>query len=181
VSVGARAATLLVAFIAVAGGVVFVVIHILLAEPATVNFTAGHATGRPVNMTIMTDPVNDVSNHPDWVSYFVKSPRTGKWIHSTIWQLPADTRINVTAYEFDSCDPLRNQFNGLVRGTVGGAMSVSGEADGANGNGISVVNSDTTCGVAHTYSPCRASASSRSSCRCSAGSRCSATRRPLRG
>ena len=128
VSVGARAATLLVAFLAVAGLVVFVVVHILLAEPPTVDFTAGHAAGQPVSMTIMTDPVNDVSDHPDWVSYFVRSPQTGKWIHSTIWQLPAHTRINVTAYEFDTCDPLRNQFNGLVTGTVGGVMSVSGEA-----------------------------------------------------
>jgi hypothetical protein len=152
VSVGARAATLLVAFIAVVGLVVFVVIHILLAEPSTVDFTASHPAGQPVSMTIMTDPVNDVSDHPDWVSYFVRSPQTGGWIHSTIWQLPAHTRINVTAYEFDTCDPLRNQFNGLVRGTVGGVMSVSGEAAGVNGPGISVVNSDTTCGVAHTFS-----------------------------
>jgi hypothetical protein len=30
-------------------------------------------------------------------------------------------------------------------------MTVSGEADGVNGKGISVVNSDTTCGVAHTF------------------------------
>ena len=151
-SVLARAVTLLVAFLAVTGGLVFVVVHILLAEPPTVDFTAGHAPGHPVSMTIMTDPVNDVSDHPDWVSYFVRSPQTGKWVHSTIWRLPAHTRINVTAYEFDTCDPLRNQFNGRVAGTVGNVMSVSGEADGVNGKGISVVNSDTTCGVAHTFS-----------------------------
>jgi hypothetical protein len=58
----------------------------------------------------------------------------------------------VTAYQFDTCDPLRNQFNGRVSGTVGNVMSVSGEADGVNGKGISVVNSNTTCGVAHTFS-----------------------------
>ena len=73
-SVPARAVTLLVAFLAVVGGVVFVVVHILLAEPPTVDFTAGHAAGQPLSMTIMTDPVNDASPHPDWVSYFVKSP-----------------------------------------------------------------------------------------------------------
>ena len=151
-SVLARAVTLLVAFLAVVGGIFFVVVHILLAEPPTVDFTTGHVAGQPVDMTIMADPVNDVSNHPDWVSYFVRSPRTGKWVHTTIWQLPAHTRINVTAYQFDTCDPLRNQFNGRVSGTVGNVMSVSGEADGVNGKGISVVNSDTTCGVAHTFS-----------------------------
>jgi hypothetical protein len=152
VSLPARAITLLVAFLAVVAGIVFVVVHIFLAEPQTVSFTTGHTAGQPVHMTIMTDPVNDVSDHPDWVSYFVKSPQTGKWIHSTIWQLPAHTRIDVTAYEFDTCDPLRNQFNGRVAGTVGDVMTVHGEAYGPNGSGISVVNSDTTCGVAHTFS-----------------------------
>lgn len=151
-SVAARAVTLLVAFVAVVALIAFVVVHILLAEPPTVDFTAGHAGGSSVSMTIMADPVNDVSDHPDWVSYFVKSPQTGQWVHSTIWQLPAHTKINVTAYEFDTCDPLRNQFNGRVSGTVGNVMSVSGEAYGVNGTGISVVNSDTTCGVAHTFS-----------------------------
>ena len=149
-SVATRAITLLAAFIAVVGGIVFVVIHILLAEPPTVDFTSGHVPGRAVNMTIMTDPVNDVSDHPDWVSYFVRSPDTGKWVHSTTWQLPAHTRINVTAYEFDTCDPLRNPLMGNVTGTIGNVMEVSGEAAGPNGK-LSVVNSDTTCGVAHTF------------------------------
>jgi hypothetical protein len=152
VSVLARAVTLTVAFLAVVGIAFFVVIHLFLPEPPTVDFTASHAAGQPVSMTIMADPVNDVSDHPDWVSYFVKSPQTGQWVHSTIWQLPAHTRINVTAYQFDTCDPLRNQFNGRVAGTVGNVMTVSGEAAGVNGKGISVVNSDTTCGVAHTFS-----------------------------
>jgi hypothetical protein len=152
VSLPARIVTVVVAFLAVVGGVVFVLGHYLLANPPTVNFTEGHVPGQPVSMTIMTDPVNDVSSHPDWVSYFAKSPQTGQWVHSTIWELPAHTRINVTAYEFDTCDPLRNQFNGEVRGTIGDVMTVSGEAEGVNGTGISVVNSDTTCGVAHTFS-----------------------------
>jgi hypothetical protein len=150
VSVLARAVTLAVAFAAVVAGFAFVVIHILLAGPPTVDFTAGHSPGTPVNMTIMTDPVNDASDHPDWVSYFVKSPQTGKWVHSTIWQLPAHTRINVTAYEFDTCDPLRNPLFAQVTGTVGNVMQVSGEAYGANGT-LSVVNTNTTCNVAHTF------------------------------
>jgi len=151
-SLPARIATVVVAFLAVVGGVVFVLAHYLLATPPTVDFTAGHVPGQPVSMTFMTDPVNDVSSHPDWVSYFARSPQTGQWVHSTIWQLPAHTRINVTAYEFDTCDPLRNQLMGEVTGTIGDVMTVSGEANGVNGTGISVVNSDTTCGVAHTFS-----------------------------
>jgi hypothetical protein len=152
VSLAARVSVLAVAFAAVVAGGVFVVLHYLLGPtPPTVDFTAAHAPGQPVNMTIMTDPINDASSTPDWVSYFVQNPQTGQWIHSTIWQLPAHTRINVTAYEFDTCDPLRNQVWGGVTGTVGNVMSVSGEADGVNGNAVSVVNSYTTCGVAHTF------------------------------
>jgi hypothetical protein len=151
VSLPARIATLAVAFVVVVGGAVFVVVHYLLgATPPTVDFTAGHVAGQPVNMTIQVDPINDASPHPDWASYFVKSPQTGRWVHSTIWQLPAHTRINVTAYEYDTCDPLRNQLWGRVTGTIGGVMSVSGEAYGLNGKSVSVVNSYATCGVAHT-------------------------------
>jgi len=151
VSLRSRIAVLAIAFAAVVAGGFFVVVHYLLGPtPQTVDFTAGHASGQPVNMTIMTDPVNDVSGTPDWVSYFVQSPQTGQWMHSTTWQLPAHTRINVTAYEFDTCDPLRNQYWGKVTGTVGDVMQVSGEAAGVNGT-VSVVNSNTTCGVAHTF------------------------------
>ena len=146
-----RIATLIAATAVVVAGGFFVVIHYLLgATPPTVDFTAGHHAGQPVSMTIMTDPVNDASSTPDWVSFFVKDPKTGAWVHSTIWQLPANTRINVTAYEFDTCDPLRNQFFGHVTGTIGGVMTVSGEKEGFNGT-TSLVNSDTTCGVAHTF------------------------------
>jgi hypothetical protein len=150
VSLPVRIVTLLAAVVAVVAGAAFVVVHYLLgATPPTVDFAAGHVRGQAVNMTVQADPVNDASSTPDWVSYFVRD-RAGKWIHSTIWQLPADTRVNVTAYEYDTCDPLRNQLWGEVTGTVGGVMHVSGEADGRNGT-ISVVNSDTTCGVAHTF------------------------------
>ena len=75
-SLPARIVTVVAAFLVVVGGAVFVLAHYLLVNPPTVNFAAGHAAGQPVNMTIMTDPVNDVSSHPDWVSYFAMSPQT---------------------------------------------------------------------------------------------------------
>jgi hypothetical protein len=151
VSLPLRITTLFVAFVLVVAGVAFLFIRYLLGTaPPTVDFAAGHAAGQPVDMTIMTDPVNDVTQTPDWVSYFVRSPQTDRWVHSTIWQLPAATRINVTAYEFDTCDPLRNNEWGRVSGTVGNTMTVSGEADGPDGV-VSVVNSDADCSVAHTF------------------------------
>jgi thiosulfate reductase cytochrome b subunit len=45
VSVAQRAVTLAVAFVAVVALIVFVVVHILLAEPPTVSFTADHVAG----------------------------------------------------------------------------------------------------------------------------------------
>ena len=138
-----RVANLLAAVAAAVVVVVFVVVHFLLPVPPTVSFTADHVRGRPVSMAIQVDPVNDASSTPDWVSYFVRSPQ-GKWVHSTVWQLPAHTRVNVTAYEYDTCDPLRNQLWGHVTGTVGGVMYV-------NGRRLSVVNSETSCSVAHTF------------------------------
>jgi hypothetical protein len=144
VSLRARVVSLFTAVVAAIALVVFVVVHFLLPVPPTVSFTADHVRGSAVNMMIQVDPVNDASSTPDWVSYFVRNPQNTRWIHSTIWQLPAHTRINVTAYEYDTCDPLRNQFFGHVTGTAGGIMYV-------NGKPSSVVNSATQCSVAHTF------------------------------
>lgn len=139
-----RLASVLTAAAVAVAFVVFVVVHFLLPVPATVVFTADHLPSRAVNMTIQIDGINDSSSTPDWVSYFVRSPHGNKWIRSTIWQLPAHTRVNVTAYEFDTCDPLRNNYWAHVTGTTGGVMYVNGRRE-------SVVNSDTACSVAHTF------------------------------
>lgn len=143
-SLRARAGTLFGAVIAALALIVFVVVHFLLPVPPTISFTADHIPGHAVSLTIQTDPGNDASSTPDWASYFVLDPHTGKWIRSTIWQLPAHTRINVTAYEYDSCGPLRNQYFGHVRGTVGSDISVNGSPE-------SIANSYTTCKVAHSF------------------------------
>lgn len=143
-SLRTRVASVLTSAVVAVAFVVFVVAHFLLTQPPTVSFTADHITGQPVHMTIQVDGINDVSSTPDWVSYFVQNPHGKNWIHSTVWQLPAHTRINVTAYEFDTCDPLRNNFWGHVTGTVGGVMYTNGHAE-------SVVNPDKTCSVAHTF------------------------------
>jgi hypothetical protein len=143
-SLKARVGTLLGAIVAVLALIVFVVAHFLLPVPATVSFTADHIQGHAVNMTIQADPVNDASSTPDWASYFVRDPHNGKWIRSTIWQLPAHTRINVTAYQYDSCGPLRNQYFGHVRGTVGSAIYVNGHSE-------SLADSYRQCSVAHSF------------------------------
>jgi hypothetical protein len=97
------------------------------SEPATVSFVAGHAPGQQVHLVAQTDGVVGTGAHPTWVSYQVQTPKTGKWVHTTLWQLPAHTRIDVTIYQFDSGSPLRNQQWGRVTGTIGGEARLDGK------------------------------------------------------
>jgi len=75
VSVPARAVTLLVAFAAVVGGAVFIIIHYLGSSLPVEDYTS-MAHGGQVNVVLQEDPQNDSATKPDWVSYFVQDPAT---------------------------------------------------------------------------------------------------------
>jgi hypothetical protein len=145
-SLPVRVGTLLVAFLAVVGGAIFVVIHYLLAGPPTVDYSAGVTpnSGQTVNIMLQEDAQNTVSNHPDWVSYFIKDPKTGNWVHTTLFKVPAGSTIDVTILGYDGCTPLRNPFWGRVTGTTGNVEDV-------NGKPVSTLDSWGTCSVAHTF------------------------------
>ncbi len=64
-------------------------------------------------------------SHPDWVSYLIKSH--GKWVHSTIYTVPAHSIVHVTIYQYDGDSGLRNPFLSQVQGTVGGTETVDGK------------------------------------------------------
>jgi hypothetical protein len=147
VSLPARVVTLLVAFLAVAAGAAFIVVNYFLASPATVDYTAGVTadTGATVHVVMQEDPQNTVSTHPDWVSYFIKDPKTGGWIHTTLFKVPAGSKVDMTILGYDGCTPLRNQYWGLVSGTIG---KVAYE----NGKPFTVLNSWSGCNVGHTFS-----------------------------
>ena len=146
-SLPARVATLVVAFLAVVAVALFVVIHYFLAGPQLVDFSAGVPadTGAAVHIVMQEDPQNTVSTHPDWVSYFIQDPRTGQWLHTTIFKVPAGDRIDMTIYGYDGCTPLRNPYWGKVTGTIGGVEDVDGKP-------VSQLNSWSGCNVAHTFS-----------------------------
>ena len=117
---GGRLSIVIGLFVVAAGFAVWGVLGFLLTGPPTVDFTSAQPTGAPVNLTVQTvgSIGNGYGNNPTWVSYLVKNPQ-GQWIHSTIWKVPAHTRINLTVEQFDSGSPLRNQQWGLVQGTIG--------------------------------------------------------------
>jgi hypothetical protein len=142
-----RVTTLLIATVAVVALVVFIVIHFLLGGPPLENYAAGITpnTGQTVHVVMQEDPQNDVTSHPDWVSYFIKSPTTGAWVHTTLFSVPAGSKIDMTIYGYDGCTPLRNPLWGQVMGTAGNVEYV-------NGKPVSALNSWAGCTVAHTFS-----------------------------
>ena len=126
------------------GLVVFTAMSFLRTEPPTVDLAAGHQPGQPVHLTVETVGSVGYGVHPQWVSYLVKAPN-GQWVQSTLWNLPAHTKIDVTIYQYDSGSPLRNQEWGQVQGTIGGSATI-------NGANYSVYNSNSGNGVGHTFS-----------------------------
>ena len=142
-SVPARVVTLVVAFLAVAGGASFLVINFLLSSPPVEAYTT--AADGQVHVTMQEDPQNTVTNKPDWVSYFIKSPTTGQWVHTTLFQVPAGATVDMTILGYDGCTPLRNPFWSKVTGTIGNVADV-------NGKPTKAINSWSGCNVGHTFS-----------------------------
>ena len=100
--------TVTVVLFAVAAAAAVVLIVALLGTPPTVTFTS-QSPGAPVNVTLQTVGSLGSGSHPTWVSYLVRSPYAAQWVHTTVFQVPQHTRINVTIYQYDSGSPLRNQ------------------------------------------------------------------------
>lgn len=144
-SLRARVATLLVATAAVVALGIFIVVHFLLGGPPVENYAAGVTAGQTVHVVMQEDPQNGVTSHPDWVSYFIKSPASGAWVHTTLFQVPAGSRVDMTVLGYDGCTPLRNPVWGQVTGTIGNVAYVDGKR-------ISALNSWSGCNVAHTFS-----------------------------
>ena len=146
-SLPARISLLVVAFLGVVAIGAFVVIHYFLYNPPLVDYSSGVTAnaGATVHVVMQEAPENTVSTHPDWVSYFIQNPQTKAWEHTTLFQVPAGSRIDMTIYGFDGCTPLRNNYWGKVTGVLGNVVDV-------NGRPYSFINSWSGCNVGHTFS-----------------------------
>lgn len=124
---GRAAVTFLVTAIVVALAVAYF-IGFLRFRPDTVQ--AAPATARSANLVLQTVAAigPKFGSRPDWVSYLIKSPTSGQWEHSTVWNLPADALIHVTIYQYDGASGLRNPLWGLPRGVVGNSVTINGRA-----------------------------------------------------
>ena len=154
-SVPARVAALTVAFLVVAALGVFTSLYYI--GSATTQLTTVHysASGGQVDVVLQEDPQNDSASRPDWVTYYTQDPSNKNWVHTTLFSVPAHTKVNVTIYGYDGCTPLRNNYFSQVQGTMGGTVTVSqfnpkGKEYVTNDT-TSVINSWANCNVGHTF------------------------------
>jgi hypothetical protein len=91
--------------------------------PATSVGSSGQLT---TNLELATVGSIDFGTHPSWVAYLTRVD--GKWVSTTVWQVPAHSLIHVTLLEYDTQTGLRNPFMSQVRGTVGDVEYVNGKA-----------------------------------------------------
>jgi hypothetical protein len=159
VSVPVRVVTLLVAFAAVAVVAVFVVVHYLVGTLPTVDYTNA-ARGGVVNVVLQEDPQNNSSSKPDWVSYYVMKPGANpnsqaSWVHTTLFSVPANTRVNMTILGYDGCTPPRNNFWMQVQGTMGGVIAFQQFNNPGHPKGpvhvTPTLNGWSHCAVGHTF------------------------------
>ncbi|HUY10451.1 MAG TPA: hypothetical protein VMW80_13590 [Candidatus Dormibacteraeota bacterium] len=99
----------------------------LAYNPATISASrTTTASGQVSNhLFLATTGAIDFGTHPSWVAYLIR--HDGKWVSSTVWQVPAHSVIHVTIWEYDSETGLRNPFLSQVRGTIGGTVVENGK------------------------------------------------------
>ena len=154
-SVPARAAALIAAFLIVVGLGVFVAFYYI--GSATTQLTTVHytATGGQVDVVLQEDPQNNSATTPDWVTYYTQDPTTKQWVHTTLFSVPADTKVNVTIFGYDGCTPLRNNYWGQILGVIGNTVTVQQFSKNNTALGpaqtTSLINSWSDCTVGHTF------------------------------
>ena len=78
-----------------------------------------------------------LSSNPDFVSYLIQN-KTGKWMRSTVWRIPANATIEVTIYNFDGASGLRNPYLARAQGIDGNLETIDGKTvPGVNPNDAS--------------------------------------------
>jgi hypothetical protein len=155
VSVPARAAALIVAFLAVVGLGIFVAVYYIGSATTQLPIVHYTASNGQANVVLQEDPQNDSATRPDWVTYYTQDPTTKQWLHTTLFSVPANTKVHVTIYGYDGCTPLRNNFWSVVQGTIGNTATVQQFSKDNKPLGpvqtTSVINSWSDCNVGHTF------------------------------
>jgi hypothetical protein len=116
--------------VAVFAVALFLYIDKFTRQPAPAGATEAAAGGN-AKLTLGTTPaVGSLGGEPAWVSY-LKRRDDGSWDHTTLYELPANSLVDITIYQFDGATGLRNPFLSQVQGTVGGTMKLDGRTVGS--------------------------------------------------
>src|SRR5271165_1932910 len=99
------------------------------SEPPTIVAPTSPGIVAPTaSLELQTDAAvgtTESPSHPTWVGYLVH--QNGRWVRSTIYQVPANSLVHVRIYQFDGDSGLRNAFLSHVQGTVGGVAVIDGK------------------------------------------------------
>jgi len=122
-----RTGVIFAATLAICAGVLiglYVTLYLEAGEPQAV---AAKMTGEhEASLTLQTVAEVGHGENNFWVSYYVQNPQ-GKWVHSTIFHLPAHSLVHVKVLQYDGDSGLRNPLWGQPRGVVGKTMYVNGK------------------------------------------------------
>src|SRR5579864_8603244 len=94
----------------------------------TATTTSNSVEGLPVvNVSLQTVAAVSANGdttdpHANWVAYLNDDNKPATYIHA-----PANSVIHMTIYQQDTPTGLRNEYFGLVRGTIGNSMQVNGK------------------------------------------------------
>jgi hypothetical protein len=91
---------------------------------------SAQATSTPLGSQLYLASVPQAAKsdpHNTWVSFYAVNATASDWHHVTTFEVPANTVVRLTIYNFDSASGLRNPFISEVSGTVGGVMSLNGK------------------------------------------------------
>lgn len=135
-----RITTVVIAFL-IAVAIVISVFLYLIKYPATASAATGSTPGE-YNVTMQTVGSLNYGEHSTWVSYMIQE--NGKWVHTTVLQVPANTLVHFTISQYDTGSPIRNPFMDQVQGTEGGTEIL-------NGKPVKIVNDFSDNGIGHTF------------------------------
>ena len=128
-SSNARKGVVVAAAVVLAAVLIGVYVAFLTITPTPYSPTAASAApAKSVHLTLQTVAAvgSKLSPNPNWVSYLTME--NGKWVRTTVWNVPANTLVHVTLYQFDGNSGLRNPFLSQARGLVGGTFTLNGKA-----------------------------------------------------
>lgn len=89
----------------------------LINVPGSVAATSTASGSQLYVATVATAEQSDP--HNTWVSYYGVDASSGNWRHDTTFEVPANTLVHMTIYQYDTATGLRNPFFSQPSGTVG--------------------------------------------------------------